>query len=129
MSAVIGLATAGAAGALENLATLEAGPEGSSPMMMILSIVFIFAIFYFMVIRPETKRMKTEQSMQAALKKDDEVFLKCGILGRVHEVSGRLAVIEVARDVRLRVTIDAIGGVMSAKTVEDLKSEKPEEKK
>lgn len=129
MSAVIGHATAGAAGALEALATLEVGPEGSSPMMMVLSIVFIFVIFYFMVIRPETKRMKTEQAMQAALKKDDEVYLKCGILGRVHEVSGRLAVVEVARDVRLRVTIDAIGGVMTPKAAEDLKSEKPEEKK
>lgn len=71
-------------------------------------IILMLAVFYLVMLRPQSKQYKAHQAMIAALKRGDEVVLLNGILGKIHEVGERFIVLEVARDVRIRVIPSAI---------------------
>ena len=123
-----------AGGMLGSLALVQAPPPGSpggSLLTMGLLIVPMMVIMYFFVWRPESKQMEAHRSMVAALKKGDEVLLLNGILGRVHEVTDKALVIEVARDVRIRVLPGAISQVLKPEPGDAAGSDagKAEEKK
>lgn len=69
----------------------------------ILMLVLIFVVFYFMLIRPQTKRAKEHREMVAKLAAGDEVVTSGGILGRIAEVDDNFVTLEVARSVSIRV--------------------------
>ncbi|HEY4644931.1 MAG TPA: preprotein translocase subunit YajC [Steroidobacteraceae bacterium] len=77
-------------------------PVGGS-MGFIIMMGLFFVIFYFMLIRPQSKRAKEHRTMLAALASGDEVVTSGGILGRVVEVGENFVTIEVAEGVRLKV--------------------------
>ena len=130
-------------GMLNQVALMQAPPPagspGSSVLTMGLLIVPMLIIMYFFVWRPENKQMEAHRSMVAALKKGDEVLLLNGIFGRVHEVTDKALVIEIARDVRIRVIPGAISRVLKPEASEgagadagktsDKSPAKPEDKK
>jgi len=62
-----------------------------------------FVIFYFMLIRPQSKRAKEHRALLAALAAGDEVVTSGGILGRVVEVGESFVTVEVADGVKLKV--------------------------
>lgn len=92
----------------------QAAPEGAASGFgtTIIFVVVMLAIFYLLMWRPQSKQYKAHQAMVAALKKGDEVLLLNGILGKVHEVGDKFIVLEVARDVRIRVLSNAITAKM-----------------
>ncbi len=64
----------------------------------------IFAIMYFLLIRPQNKRMKEHQTMVAAIRRGDTVVTSGGIIGKVTKVvDDTEAVVEIAENVRVRV--------------------------
>ena len=65
--------------------------------------VAIFVIFYFLLIRPQQKRMKQHQAMIAAVKKNDVAVTGGGIIGKVTRVDDSEVELEVASGVRVRV--------------------------
>jgi len=77
-------------------------PAGGS-MGFIIMMGLFFVIFYFMLIRPQSKRAKEHRTMLAALTSGDEVVTSGGILGRVVDVGENFVTIEVAEGVRLKV--------------------------
>ena len=101
----------------------------------LLFFVALFAIMYFVLIRPQQKAAKEHSTLLASLKKGDDVVTQGGILGKVYAVAEKAVTVEVANGVRIRVlktSIQARGGVSDepAKT-EQLKSDdaaKKEEK-
>ena len=68
----------------------------------ILMIVLMFALMYFLMIRPEKKRKQQAENMRNALKKGDSVVTICGVMGKVVSVSDESFVIETSED-RVRV--------------------------
>ncbi|MCB9743049.1 MAG: preprotein translocase subunit YajC [Alphaproteobacteria bacterium] len=72
---------------------------GLSETLMMLGV--IFAIFYFLVIRPQNKQRDEHRKMLAGLKKGDEVVTDGGIVGTVHQVEGDRVEVEVAPKVRM----------------------------
>ena len=85
------------------------GAEGSS---MIIMIVLMFAIMYFLMIRPENKRKKKAQEMRDGLKKGDTVTTIGGIVGRVVHANKDTLIIETSEDrVRVEFLKSAIGQV------------------
>ncbi|RPJ79634.1 MAG: preprotein translocase subunit YajC [Deltaproteobacteria bacterium] len=72
----------------------------------------IFAIFYFLLIRPQQKRAKEHQNMINALKKGDRVITSGGIHGRIMAVDDTTVSIEVAEKIRIKVSRGNIGTVM-----------------
>ena len=61
----------------------------------IIFMVAMFAIFYFMLIRPQRKRDKKVKDMRSSLKKGDEVITIGGIQGKVVKVNGEIIVVEL----------------------------------
>ncbi|MGH8130684.1 MAG: preprotein translocase subunit YajC [Steroidobacteraceae bacterium] len=69
----------------------------------ILPLVLIFVVFYFLLIRPQTKRAKEHREMVGKLAVGDEVVTNGGILGRIGEVGEHFVTLEVASQVAIRV--------------------------
>ena len=76
------------------------GAGGSFPIIMMLG---IFVVFYFLMIRPQQKRMKDQQSMISRLASGDEVVTTGGMLGRITEVGENFITLEIADGVRIKV--------------------------
>ena len=101
--------------------------EGASSIIML---VVLFAVFYFMLIRPENKRKKQAQAMRDSLKKGDTITTIGGIVGKIVTVKPDTIVIETSDDrVRMELTKWAVSttGVQSSDTQTSKK--KDEEKK
>ena len=80
-----------------------AGGSPGGGLSQILILVVFVAIFYFMLIRPQQKRMKEQQAMISKLDKGDEVVTTGGILGRITDVSDTFITLEIADGVRIKV--------------------------
>lgn len=89
-----------------------AGPLGScgggSPMLLTMGLVF--AIFYFLIIRPSQKREKDRQAMLGAIKAGDTVVTVGGLIGKVTGTSDRYIVMEISPKVRVRVLRANVSG-------------------
>ena len=83
---------------------LMAPREGGSPaFIFLLQMGAIFAIFYFLLIRPQRKEQGRHRQMLAALKKGDEVITNGGVIGTVIHADGDRLTVKTAEDTRLLV--------------------------
>jgi preprotein translocase subunit YajC len=88
-------------------------PAGQpDPFMSFLPLILIFVIFYFLLIRPQSKRAKEHKKMVSELKAGDEVVTGGGLLGKITEVGEQFIKVEVADGVVLRVQRQTVVGVM-----------------
>ena len=71
--------------------------------MPMLLMVAMFAIFYFILIRPQQKRQKQHRAMLAAIKKGDQIVTRGGLVGRVSGLGDQFVVVELQEKVRVRV--------------------------
>ena len=83
----------------------QAAGGGTSPsaLMQFLPIVVLFVAFYFLLIRPQTKKAKEHRDMVAKLAVGDEVVTAGGILGRITEAGETFVGVEIAKDVTIKV--------------------------
>ncbi len=79
-----------------------AGSQDGSLLGM-LPILLIMVLFYFMLIRPQTKRAKEHKNMVGALSKGDELVTNGGLLGRVREVGDSFLTVEIADGIEVKV--------------------------
>lgn len=98
-------AFAQAAGAAPANGGFAASLVGFAPILLIL------VIGYFLMIRPQTKRMKEQQAAINAIKKGDEVTTAGGIVGKVTKVSDATIELEIAQGVRVKVVKSTLQGV------------------
>ncbi len=79
-----------------------------------LPLILIFAIMYFLLIRPQQKKMKQHQNMVEALRRGDQVLTQGGIIGKVSKVKedGEIEV-EIAEGVKVRVVKSTIAQVLN----------------
>ncbi|MDG6777410.1 preprotein translocase subunit YajC [Thiomicrorhabdus sp. zzn3] len=73
------------------------GWEGLIPL------VLLFLVFYFLLIRPQQKKVKEHKALVAAIKKGDEVVTYGGLLGKVRELDENFCDLEIADDVIVKV--------------------------
>jgi preprotein translocase subunit YajC len=83
-------------------------------MGQFIPLIAIFAIFYFLVLRPQSKKAKEHQAMLSELKKGDEVVTQGGIIGKISGLTDTELVLQVQEGVRLRVTRASIQGKYGA---------------
>jgi len=76
--------------------------------------VAMIAVFYFLMIRPQQKKAKTERNFEAALKVNDKIITKSGIHGKISEISETTIVIETMSG-KLKMERSSISMEMSAK--------------
>ena len=90
------------------------GAPGGFDMISLMPLVLIFVVFYFLLIRPQQKKMKAHREMIGALKRGDKVLTSGGIMGTIVKVEedGTLLV-EIAKDVRVRIARGTISDVLT----------------
>lgn len=93
----------------------EAGGAGS--LLGLLPVLIFFVIAYFLLMRPQQKRMKEHRALIASLAKGDEVVTSGGLLGRITEVTDSFVTIEIAPDVAVKVQRHAVQTVMPKGTM------------
>ena len=92
---------------------LFGGGEGGL-IQAILPLVLIFAVFYFLLIRPQQKKVKAHRNMLSAVRRGDRVITGGGIFGTVTKVvSDNEVVIQIADAVKVRVARGTISEVVS----------------
>ncbi|MBC7141907.1 MAG: preprotein translocase subunit YajC [Rhodobacteraceae bacterium] len=91
-----------------------AGAGGIGALGQFLPLILIFAIMYFLLIRPQQKKVKEHKAMVEALRRGDQVITQGGIIGKVSRVKedGELEV-EIAEGVKVRVVRSTIATVLS----------------
>jgi preprotein translocase subunit YajC len=94
----------------------QQAPAGSA-LFQIVFLVGLFALFYFLAIRPQRKRQKEHAAMVSALAKGDEVVTNSGILGRVVKVEEDFVVLKVADNVELKFQKVAVHAVLPKGTL------------
>lgn len=101
-------------------AQAQGAPGQPSALMQFLPLVLIFVVFYFLLIRPQTKRAKEHRAMVAAIEVGAEVVTNGGILGKVTEVSEQYLTIEVANNVNIRLQRQAVSQVLPKGTLKSI---------
>ena len=109
-----------------NFLAAPAGGMGSSLIM----IVVMFAVFYFMLIRPENKRKKEAEQMRSAVRNGDKIVTIGGIVGTVVNVKDSRIVIETSADqVRIEFEKWAISSNETAAEAQKAAAKKAQEEK
>ena len=72
----------------------------------------IIAIFYFMIIRPQSKRQKERQKMLEAMKKGDKVLTSGGIHGRIVAIEEKTVLVEIHDNVKVKVEKSHITAIL-----------------
>ena len=78
---------------------------------MLIPILIMFAIIYFLMIRPQQKQQKKHTAMISALKKGDKVITNAGIFGTVTGMTEAVLTLEVAKNVHIRVLRGQVAGM------------------
>ena len=84
--------------------------------MSFLPMIAIIGIFYFLVLRPQSKKAKEHQKMLSELKKGDDVSTQGGIIGKITGIKDNEITLQVQEGVRIRFLRSAITGVYTGAT-------------
>jgi preprotein translocase subunit YajC len=93
-----------------SIAMAQPGQPGAGGLGLFIPMLAIFAIFYFLILRPQSKRQKEHESMLNKLEKGDHIVTSGGIHGviqRVNEKEGTL-IVKVSDDVKIEVDRNAV---------------------
>ncbi|HEX4925882.1 MAG TPA: preprotein translocase subunit YajC [Bdellovibrionales bacterium] len=98
---------------LVSLPVFAQAPAGQQPSLLesLFPIIAVFGIFYFLIIRPQTRRMKKHQEALTQLKKGDEVLTSGGILGTIEGITDKWVTLEIAQGVRIKALKSQIAGL------------------
>ncbi len=86
----------------------QGGGGGTGLIMM----VAIFAIFYFLLIRPQQKKMKEHKKMVEELKKGDRIITGGGIYGTVEGINPNTVTVKIAEGTKVKITRGSVAAVL-----------------
>jgi preprotein translocase subunit YajC len=114
----------------EAFAQQSAAPGGGSMIVQLLPFVLILGIMYFLIIRPQQKRLKDHRDMIASIKRNDTVVTAGGMVGKVTKVMGDNELqVELAEGVRVRVVRNTIAEVRTRGDVREVQARKAKSQK
>jgi preprotein translocase subunit YajC len=94
-------------------------PEGSFLSVLPMLIIFI-AVFYFLLVRPQSKRAKEQRQLLDNLALGDEVLTNGGIIGRIAKLRDNYIVLVVAKDMEMTFQKNAVVSVLPKGTLESM---------
>jgi preprotein translocase subunit YajC len=91
------------------------GAPAGFDLISLMPLVLIFVVFYFLLIRPQQKKMKAHRELIASVKRGDKVLTSGGIIGTVVKVEEGedVLLVEIAKDVRVRVARGTISELLN----------------
>jgi preprotein translocase subunit YajC len=90
----------------------QAAQQQPDMLTSFLPLILIFVVFYFLLIRPQTKRAKEHRAMVSALQPGDEVITGGGVVGKVTAIDDQFATVEVAKGVEVKVQKGSVSAVL-----------------
>lgn len=87
---------------------------------LVMPMLLIFVVFYFLLIRPQQKKMKEHKAMLQAIKRGDRVVTSGGIFGVVSHVGDDHLMVEIADGVKIKLSREAVSG-LTARSSEPVK--------
>ena len=93
------------------------GGGGDANTFSLIMLIALFAVFYFVLIRPQSKRQKEHKAMVASLSKGDEVVTNGGLLGKITNVGDSFVTLEVTEGTRVKVQRMAVASLMPKGTI------------
>ena len=90
------------------------GPMGAFASLM--PLILMFAVFYFLLIRPQQKRNKEHKAMIESLGKGAYIMTSCGFLGRIVDIEGDILVVDLG-ETKVRMPRSFVSGTYDPKTV------------
>ena len=96
------------------IAMAPQGGDGGGRSLVSTLIMFgaIFAIFYFMIIRPQQKRAKEREKLLSNIEKGDKIVTSGGVHATIVGIEEKTVLIEIAPNVKVKVERSAIGSVI-----------------
>src|SRR5436190_21412683 len=101
-------------------AQAASGATQTDTLLTFLPMVAIFAVFYFMLIRPQQKKAKEARNKLESLEEGNEIVTAGGIVGRITKLTDQYAVVEVANGVEMTVQRGAISQLLPKGTIKSL---------
>jgi len=89
---------------------------GIASIVSLAPLFLVFVAFYFLLIRPQQRRMKALQDSVNAVKRGDEVTTAGGVIGKVTKVDDRICEVEIAPGVKVRVVKSTLAGITPSGT-------------
>ena len=91
------------------------GAPAGFDFISLMPLVLIFVVFYFLLIRPQQKKMKSHRDMIGGVKRGDKVLTGGGIIGTVVKVEDTddVLLVEIAKDIRVRVARSTISDLLN----------------
>ncbi|HMS07494.1 MAG TPA: preprotein translocase subunit YajC [Burkholderiaceae bacterium] len=103
--------------AIAQTAPAAGGGDMQSSLMSMLPLLLMFAVLYFVMIRPQMKKQKEHRAMIEALAKGDEVVTAGGLVGRVAKLGEQYLGVEIASNVEIQVQRSAVVQVLPKGTL------------
>ena len=85
--------------------------------MSFLPLILIFVVFYFVLIRQQTKKQKEHQEMVSALEVGNEVVTAGGILGKIQEMNENYVQLEISENVTIKIQRQTISSLLPKGTI------------
>ena len=101
-------------------AQAASGSGQSGALMQIPFLILMFVVFYFLLIRPQTKRAKEHRALIAALEVGAEVATNGGILGKVTQLGEQYLTLEIADGVNVKIQRATVAQVLPKGTLKSL---------
>jgi preprotein translocase subunit YajC len=90
------------------------GTQAGSCAAQAMPLLLMFAVFYFLLIRPQQKRQKEQQAMLSRLKKGDQVITSGGLIGSIRALTDNELTLEIADRIKVRVLRQQVNLYMPA---------------
>ncbi|MDC0188904.1 MAG: preprotein translocase subunit YajC [Gammaproteobacteria bacterium] len=95
----------------------QGGATGGDSFLSFLPLIIIFVVFYFLLIRPQSKKQKEHQEMISSLEVGNEVVTAGGVLGKIKEINEQYVQLQISENVIIKVQRHTIGALMPKGTI------------
>lgn len=91
--------------------------KSGSLLGMLPMLVLFIVVFYFLLVRPQTKRAKEHRKLMTSIAEDDEVMTAGGIVGKIKKIKENYLVVEIAKGIEITVQKNSISTVLPKGTM------------
>lgn len=101
-------------------AQAASGGEGAgNPLMSLMLPILLLVVFYFLLIRPQQKRVKEHKQMVSELKKGDEVVTSGGLAGELTEVGDSFVQLQIAEGIEVQIQKQSVASLLPKGTLKN----------
>ncbi|MDR3088334.1 MAG: preprotein translocase subunit YajC [Desulfobulbaceae bacterium] len=98
---------------------------GAGGLMQLAPIILIFVVFYFLLIRPQQKQAKKHQQFLNDLKRGVKIVTRGGMHGVITDMDGNVLTLEIAKDVKIKISRDAVAGGLTKEGAVSVETAEP----